>query len=420
MWNKPTFENAPGLIVRKYGKDQWEARWQARTDLIERGFTPKSVSVWIGTQPTAAEQAAVSERCQGLQSEMRVWGRGGTPVGGFDGTISGLVSSYLSDEDSPFHKQRHITKKNTRYVLRAIEETKITDDAGVGRLLGDVHLGELNGRMVLRLHKQWTARGTTMAHGLVVRLRAILNFGTAILEDPECQRLSGALGKMKFSQGGKRHNIITADQAIALRRMAHACHYHSIALAQAFQFELMLRQKDVIGEWVPISEPVMSDLVLTERGTKWARGLRWNELAVDGDTIILRHVTSKKNKELVVDLKGAPMVIEELSALKQPLPKSGPIIVSEETALPYDDATYRRTWRKLARLAKIPDDVFNMDSRAGGISEATNAGADLEHVRHAATHSDIATTQGYSRDSVEKVKEVQRLRVASRNKKRTD
>ena len=51
------------------------------------------------------------------------------------------------------------------------------------------------------------------------------------------------------------------------------------------------------------------------------------------------------------------------------------------------------------------------------ISEATDAGASLEHVRHAATHSDISTTQGYSRDGEVKTAEVLKLRVAYRTKK---
>jgi site-specific recombinase XerD len=57
-----------------------------------------------------------------------------------------------------------------------------------------------------------------------------------------------------------------------------------------------------------------------------------------------------------------------------------------------------------------------MDSRAGAISEATDAGADLEHVRHAATHSDIAMTQRYSRGSEDKIAGVQRLRAEHRSK----
>jgi hypothetical protein len=41
----------------------------------------------------------------------------------------------------------------------------------------------------------------------------------------------------------------------------------SITLAQAFQFEVMLRQKDVIGEWAPGSEPGVS--AVTHAGQKW-------------------------------------------------------------------------------------------------------------------------------------------------------
>jgi hypothetical protein len=55
-------------------------------------------------------------------------------------------------------------------------------------------------------------------------------------------------------------------------------------LAQALQFELMLRQKDVIGEWVPDSEPGENDI--HHDGRKWFRGIRGD--AIDGD-MILRH-----------------------------------------------------------------------------------------------------------------------------------
>jgi hypothetical protein len=82
----------------------------------------------------------------------------------------------------------------------------------------------------------------------------------------------------------------------------------SIALAQAFQFECTLRQKDVIGELVPLSEPGVSLVVI--RNQKWLRGIVWQEI---DQNLILKHVTSKKQKLTEVDLKLAPMVIEELA-----------------------------------------------------------------------------------------------------------
>ena len=61
-----------------------------------------------------------------------------------------------------------------------------------------------------------------------------------------------------------------------------------------------------------------------------------------------------------------------------------------------------------------------MDSRAGAITEATDSGAELEDIRHAATHGDIAMTQKYSRGGEAKTAKVMRLRVAHRNKSGTN
>jgi site-specific recombinase XerD len=142
--------------------------------------------------------------------------------------------------------------------------------------------------------------------------------------------------------------------------------------------------------------------------------------------MILRHTTSKRNKDIEVNLTLAPMVMHELAIqygigfTRADLPASGPIILNEQAAWPYTTAEFRRKWRLVAKLAGIPKEVRNMDSRAGAISEATDAGADLEHVRHAATHSDIAMTQRYSRGSTEKVASVMELRAKHRNKPKTE
>jgi integrase len=177
----------------------------------------------------------------------------------------------------------------------------------------------------------------------------------------------------------------------------------------------MLRQKDVIGEWVPVSEPGISGTV-GPLG-KWIMGLRWEEI---DQNMILRHTTSKRGKDIQVDLKLARMVIEELgTSNRDDLPASGPVIISETKGYPYTATHFRRAWRKIADDAGVPKSVRNMDSRAGAISEATDAGADLEHVRHAATHSDIGMTQRYSRGSVDKVAGVMQLRADHRNKPKT-
>ena len=60
---------------------------------------------------------------------------------------------------------------------------------------------------------------------------------------------------------------------------------------------------------------------------------------------------------------------------------------------------------------------MNRDSRAGGVTEGSDAGADLEHLRHHASHSSATTTALYSRKTLTKTRAVARLRVAHRELK---
>jgi hypothetical protein len=127
---------------------------------------------------------------------------------------------------------------------------------------------------------------------------------------------------------------------------------HSIALAQALQFECKLSQKQVIGEWVPKTEPGSSDLFRGE--SKWISGIEWSD--VDQDLILT------VGGGIKIDLKRAAMVMEELSRVGRPLPQSGPVIVNEVTGLPFEGYQFRREWRATADAAGIPKTVQNMHS----------------------------------------------------------
>ena len=133
----------------------------------------------------------------------------------------------------------------------------------------------------------------------------------------------------------------------------------SIALAQAFQFELKFGQGEVIGEWVPQSEPGASDVMNDDE--KWLRGIRWSEIDA---RLILRHTVLTRNgeKEIEVDLKRMPMVMEELSKLGK-RPASGPVVICEWSGIPWTSHEFRRWWRKVADACGIPKTVYNMDSR---------------------------------------------------------
>lgn len=401
---KPFVPDAPGLTwkLRKAG---WEARWQAQSNVIRDGWPIKSrkLATKLHEPLSQMDIANIQDQCSVLQGEMLLFASGGLSYDDkFTGTLGSLIDCYLNDKDSGFRKIRPNTRGNYQNKLRRLKNEH-----------GAEQVHEIKSRTLLEWHNQWSDDGVKVSagHSMIAMMRILTTFGATILDEESCLRVNTLLSKMRFEMGKPREERLTSQQVEAVRRTAHARGRPSIALAQAFQFECMLRQRDVIGEYVSINEPgLLSDVIDGNR--KWLRGLRWNEI---DKNLMLRHVTSKRQKMLEVDLSKAPMVVAELELFGE-LPTDGPVIVSERTGLPYDAAAFRREWRKIATEAGIPPEVRNMDSRAGAISEATDAGAELEHVRHAATHSDISMTQRYSRGSTDKIAVVQNLRAQHRNK----
>lgn len=440
MTERPRVENAPGLKWKPL-KVGWQARWRCRNDLVARGYETKMKVLWTGTEMTDLDRQFISDECQHLQSAMLLWGAGSIPgIGQSDGTVGGLIACYQTDQDSTYRKLRYRSRQHTDTLCSVIAHTEWEPSEGVTMTVADTPIADIKARVALRLHEKWSADGkVSMGHAVIGQLRTLCSFGATILEDEECVRLSMVLSKMRFAAPKPRNERLTADQVVAIRNAARPVR-PSLALGQAFQFECMFRQKDVIGEWVPLNEPGPSMVILAAIGgnsltiedgnNKWMRGIRWEEIGFDrsddkrtGSDLVITHVTSKRQKEIKVDLRLAPMVMEELAFQYGPnftradLPASGPIIINERDGIPWTSQEYRRYWRMAADACGVPKEVRNMDSRAGAISEATDAGAELEHVRQAATHSDIAMTQKYSRGATEKIAGVQTKRNEHRANK---
>jgi hypothetical protein len=236
-------------------------------------------------------------------------------------------------------------------------------------------LESIDSRTLTTWHKKWTEGGKlAVGKAFIGQLRALFSHGVW-LEDSESQRLCEVLDRKRFKPIQPRKVGMTSEQARAIRAKAKEVGYFSIALAQAFQYELMMRQKDVIGDWVPKAE-AKQKAYLEGDGRVWIDGLRWEEI---DDQFILRHPTTARERKIEVDLKRAPMVYMEISRYammyftKKPLsdirrsdlPASGPLIRCEATALPWEGKDFRRKWRKLADIAGVPRSIKNMDSRAG-------------------------------------------------------
>jgi hypothetical protein len=74
--------------------------------------------------------------------------------------------------------------------------------------------------------------------------------------------------------------------------------------------------------------------------------------------------------------------------------RAGPVSIDETAGRPYAEPAYGREWRLVVRAAGIPDQVWNMDARAGVITEAGDAGANLDHIRPNHNHQLRFPTRG--------------------------
>jgi hypothetical protein len=315
-------------------------------EIVRHLLETRKIAVSIHGDAGAAPEApsSASGGATGAQAETSNW------------TVRDLIDRYRTDERSPYQKLRYRSKENYGSLIKRIAED-----------CGDHKLADLKTADIQGFYEVWKEDGKKipMAHGLATILRALINFGAATLQNSECERLSVVLHNMRFKVQKRQAAPLTAEHVNAIIHEAHRMNYRSIALAQAFQFDCKLRQKDVIGEWVPIGESGTSDVRSEDNKWKWLRGLHWSEIDKD---LVLRHPTSKGGKVVEFRLTEAPLVMAELSRMGELPQGRRPVIVFEKTGLPYQGHEFRYAWRKVADAARIPKSIKNMDSRASGNS----------------------------------------------------
>jgi hypothetical protein len=255
------------------------------------------------------------------------------------------------------------------------------------------------------------------AHDAVAMFRTILRFG-ATLRFEECRLLESELAMVKFDKGDAREQAMTYPYALAFINKARELaangvipewRARSMAIGIAAQFELMLRQKDVIGQWDKAKPNTPNAIYL--RGEMWTGFFMWESIR----GWIWRLKTSKSNykKQVTFTLSNYSL----LFPLLQEVPyteRAGPIVKGEH-GLPVRERSYRKWFRQVARAAGIPDEVWSMDSRAGGATEAEEAGAPTTAIQANLTHSGADMTRRYLRgDDEQKIVEVADARKRKR------
>lgn len=394
-------KDAPGLKWRRRATIT-TPYWVAGEADVAAGYQPKTVNLshLVDTPEILAAQ------CRALQAELELWraGHRRDPLA-WDGTVRALLSIYQMHPESPYQKLRPSSLQSYNHYLKALE-------GHIGRR----RVSDISGLDIKKWHRVWSSEGRHLAAAAMARavLEAALSFGKiARLEG--CSELLDIVreARRKLPRPRSRTQAMTAPQVIAARKAAHAAGNPSRALAYALVFETALRLWDVIGQWYPLDWPGMSMVIDPDRRRKWF-GLQWEDIGPD---LLVRYTPSKTSDRsgatIVYPLAKAPMVLEELRHWP-PERRRGPVIVWEETGLPYINRSFSKMWRRDARAAGIPPGVWARDLRASAVTEGRAAGAARDDAQKVAGHSSERSTTIYDRAVLEAAERFAEARIAGR------
>lgn len=387
----PPRSDHPGLKfdrLKSGRQPYWVARQVVRDPM---DFPDRTIRL-----PRDASEEELAELCRLHTARLLKWlaDRERSPGPRYDGTVLSLSRLFQTHPESTFRAVKHNTRDTYADSLKIIERT-----------VGARVVRNLTVLDVKRWYREWRKpkvqggrERIKRAHDAVAVFRMVLRFGFA-LGFEECGRLDEKLATQRFEKSAAREQEMTFAQAATFVRKALEMgkagvipweRARSMAIGVAAQFDLLLRQKDIIGEWLP-AKPGVAGAVYDDAGEMWLGRFRWDN--VPGWKLRLK--TSKTRSAIEFDLQNYSLLFPLLESV--PLHGRTGAIVKGERDLPVRERSYRKWFRQIARAAGIPDDVWSMDSRAGGATEADEAGADLKAISDHLTHAETKTTVRYIR-----------------------
>ncbi|GIT90116.1 hypothetical protein JANAI62_04010 [Jannaschia pagri] len=340
--------------------------------------------------PTPEDRAAMARK---LTRDVYQWSQNGTGLAPH--TWSWLIYRYENDDVSPIQD----VKANTRAGY-------VEAFAKIGRVIGDRPIGFLTYAEAKKMIRAMQANGRSDSYisRLFRHLRILVGYAV-LLEAPGASKVRTMLGELKVKQPRPRSSVATAEQVAQIVEAADAKGLAAYATGLLIQWESALRGVDVFGHW--LEAPGVGGI---RRGKRlWQDGLTWS--MVSDDCRSFAKVPSKTlnslPEEMIFRLSDTTAQRLETLATRS---KVGPVIVSERLGTPYTRDSRAAIWRALRADRGISDDVKMMDTRAGALTEAADAGASLVQLRDAAQHTTTDTTQRYLRSRNDNIHNVHELR----------
>lgn len=387
LWDNSDPDYAPCITYSgKY------PRWKAPARYVKAGYRYKGERL-EGVKGDNLHQARAA-RCVALTRDMVRWMDGELSSGPKHGTWAYVISRYRGDDLSPMNDGS--IKANTR-------EGYVQQLDRLEQVWGDVDLDGTNFAMVKAVIKAMQDKGRSVdfIKRHVDTLRRVCRFGKAY-EIPGCMRILSILEEVKVQTPAARNVIPTRDQVYAIIEEADRRNMHGFALGIMIQFEFSLRPVDVRGQWLK-----------TDDGKRWQDGLTWDmfDRELSGFSKVISKTKRSMPEPYWFDLTALPDIQKRLAAMPT---RVGPVIVSRDN-VPYEKTAWSRTWARLRDNLGLPKEIQCMDLRAGGITEAQQAGATQTQLRNAAQHKSIKTTDRYMRarsDDANKVVTLRRTNAA--------
>lgn len=393
---------APGLRRRERAKREVRY-WIPPQHDVRKGFPQKSL-----TLDPALNELELAARCRELWIELEAWREGKPQDTRY--SIGWLIDRYLTDEFSPYRNARPKTRSGYDYNCRVIRKS-IGDRLINPTLEGGVMKPRITGPDIRRWHTNWgkpvavagddgretfVASAPSRARHCAVQLRILFSYAVEIAV-PGAVEIKQILSTIEFPTTPPRTKAPTLEQVRALVREAEAQGYLSIAIATLAQFELTERRVHIIGDF--------------DRG-RWIPGWVWENVSSEW---VIRYT---QDKVAPIPREFCLATVQPLLMLMQKIPvekRHGAIIKCENTGQPWRARAFSNAFRKIARKAGIPDDVWSMDMRAGGATEADAIPAITPRMlQDGLGHMNLSTQERYRRGKQRNAQNVVTLRQASR------
>jgi hypothetical protein len=408
----PPRGKAPGLKRGRVLKDgttllYWMARQVVRDPA---GFPDLCIPL-----PRVADDEMLVELCQDYTARLLAYLDGlktdaGSPqdqeqkynaalIASDNGTMLSAINIYRKHTYSRFNKVKHNTRTSYERDLRLIGRT-------VGRRLRR-NLTMLD---LQHWYDEWRKPAAPggperieRAHNAISMVRTVIYF-LAALRFGDCKVLAGEVERWHgFEKGGARQEELTYRQCAAFIKTAlefgkkglmPADRCLHLAIGTAAQFELMLRQMDIIGEWAKATANCRLPVgitVLEHSPDIWAGFFTWEN--IPGWRWRMKTSKSKYRSAADFDLTKYDLLFPLLDAV--PHENRTGAIVKGEKNLPVRQGPYGRWWRQIAR-GRDPRHRLEHGRprrrrhrggrggrRAGGNPERTHS---LQDIDHAALH----------------------------------